>query len=331
MMSNLDSDAPEPDFSPVRDDEAGMRLDVWLSRRAPALSRTRVKALIEDGQACIDDNTLADPSARVKPRQRISLSIPDARPAEPEAQDIPLTILYEDGDLIVLDKPAGLVVHPAPGSPDQTLVNALLGHCGNDLSGIGGVRRPGIVHRLDKDTSGVMVVAKTDLAHHGLARQFEDHSIDRAYLALVWGTPSPTSGEIEGAIGRSPANRKKMAVVTHGGKYALTRYKVLRVLAGGALSLVECRLATGRTHQIRVHMTTKGHPLIGDTVYGGGATATRLRPLDPELRDPVKAFPRQALHARLLGFNHPRTGAAMRFETPIPNDFAYLMDRLEQS
>ena len=325
-----DVDTALPDLTPVSDDEAGLRLDQWLSRHAPGLSRTRVKALIEAGLASIDGTSLADPSARVKPGQHTTLSVPEAAPADPQAQDIPLSILYEDSELIVLDKPAGLVVHPAPGSPDQTLVNALLAHCGDSLSGIGGVKRPGIVHRLDKDTSGVMVAAKTDRAHHGLSKQFEDHSLDRAYLALVWGLPTPTQGEITGNIGRSTANRKKMAVVNSGGKTALTRYRVIRTLAGGALSLVECRLATGRTHQIRVHMTAKGHPLIGDPAYGGGATNARLRGLPPEAREAIVNFPRQALHAQILGFNHPVSGQAMRFETPIPLDFACLIGILDK-
>lgn len=314
---------------PVTEDESGDRLDRWLSAKLPDISRTRIKALIEAGAATGDGAVLSDASAKVKAGMRIALTIPDSAPPVPQAQEIPLAILYEDQDLIVLNKPAGLVVHPAPGSPDHTLVNALLGHCGDALSGIGGVKRPGIVHRLDKDTSGVMVVAKNDLAHHGLAQQFEVHSIDRAYIALVWGCPTPLKGEISGSIGRSPTNRKKMAVIGRGGKTALTRYRVIRPLLGGALSLVECRLATGRTHQIRVHMTSIGHSLVGDAVYGGGAKASRTKAISPEAKSRLINFHRQALHATILGFSHPRTGVRLDFEQPIPNDLADLINFLE--
>lgn len=314
---------------PVTEAEAVERFDRWLSRQLPDMSRTRLKVLIEAGAALVDGVALTDASAKVKAGMQVSLTIPDSAAPTPIAQEIPLNILYEDQDLIVLNKQAGLVVHPAPGSPDQTLVNALLQHCGEALSGIGGVKRPGIVHRLDKDTSGVMVVAKNDLAHHGLAEQFEAHSIDRAYLALVWGCPTPLSGEINGSIGRSPTNRKKMAVVGRGGKTALTRYKVLKRLLGGAVSLVECRLATGRTHQIRVHMTSIGHPLVGDSVYGGGAKSTRTKTIPPDAKARLSEFHRQALHATILGFSHPRTGEHLRFEQPLPNDLADLKDFLE--
>ncbi len=318
-----------PSLPPVLEADAGTRLDRWLAVQLPDVSRTRLKSLIEDGCVTVNGASLADPSARVKPGNLIAIAIPEARPAEPEAQSIPLDILYEDRDLIVLNKPAGLVVHPAPGSPDQTLVNALLAHCGDSLSGIGGVKRPGIVHRLDKDTSGIMVAAKNDEAHNGLAKQFEDHSIARAYLALVWGTPNPSKGEIEGNIGRSPTNRKKMAIVSHGGKWALTRYQVKKVFAQGALSLVECRLATGRTHQIRVHMTSRGHPLVGDQTYGGGAKSSRTRSLPVAAKDYITHFPRQALHAELLGFAHPLSGKWLEFNQPLPKDLADLVTFLD--
>ncbi|MEW5727162.1 MAG: RluA family pseudouridine synthase, partial [Pseudomonadota bacterium] len=235
---------------------------------------------------------------------------------------------YEDDDLIVVDKPPGLVVHPAPGSPDRTLVNALLAHCGESLSGIGGVRRPGIVHRIDKDTSGLMVAAKNDRAHAGLSAQFAAHTLERAYKAVVWGLPIPREGIIEGDIGRSPNDRKKMAIVTSGGKHALTRYRVVRPYAGGAVSLVECRLATGRTHQIRVHMTSIGHPLVGDQTYGR-PRAARTRGLPPEARDRLASFPRQALHAYLLGFSHPSSGQNMIFESDMPSDINLLLKFLE--
>jgi len=313
---------------PVTADEAGTRLDKWLAERLPELSRSRVKALIETARVTTGGITVADPSARVKPGQAFVVTVPPDTPATPEAQPMDLVVVYEDDDLIVVDKPAGLVVHPAPGSPDRTLVNALLAHCGDSLSGIGGVRRPGIVHRLDKDTSGLMLAAKNDLAHRSLARQFEEHSIDRAYRAVVWGTPVPPKGEIEGNIGRSPANRQKMAVVTGGGKPALTRYQVIQSFAGGAVSLVECRLATGRTHQIRVHMTSIGHPLVGDATYGR-ARAGRLKGLSDEARAALADFPRQALHAYRLGFIHPSSGQPFRFETLIPLDINALLKILE--
>jgi 23S rRNA pseudouridine1911/1915/1917 synthase len=312
----------------VEADEAGARLDRWLAVRLPELSRTRIKALIEEGRVGLNGMTISDPSLRVKPGQSFVLEVPPDAPAEPEAQDIPLTVIYEDEDLIVIDKPPGMVVHPAPGNPDDTLVNALLAHCGDSLAGIGGVKRPGIVHRIDKDTSGLLVAAKTDAAHRGLSAQFAEHTLERAYWALVWGLPNPAKGEIEGNIGRNPNDRKKMAVVKGGGKTALTRYRVIKSLAGGAVSLVECRLATGRTHQIRVHMTSLGHPLIGDQVYGrvrGGRKVV----LPPEVRDRVMTFPRQALHAYLLGFSHPTKGYTLRFESGMPLDINALIADLE--
>lgn len=314
--------------APVTAEEAGLRLDKWLSSRLPELSRTRIKGLIDDGRVGLTGQTITDASARVKPGQGFVVAVPPDRPADPVPQDIPLSIAYEDDDLIVIDKPAGLVVHPAPGSPDHTLVNALLAHCGDSLSGIGGVKRPGIVHRIDKDTSGLLVVAKNDRAHHGLAEQFAIHSLERVYRALVWGTPVPMQGEITGNIGRSPQDRKKMAIVSHGGKPALTRYRVLKSFAGGAVSLVECRLATGRTHQIRVHMTSIGHPLVGDQIYGRSRTA-KLKALPDDARQALTSFPRQALHASVLGFNHPISGVMLRFESPTPIDINDLVSHLE--
>jgi 23S rRNA pseudouridine1911/1915/1917 synthase len=248
-------------------------------------------------------------------------------PAAPRPQEIPFPILYEDRDLIVLDKPAGLVVHPAAGNPDGTLVNALLAHCGPGFTGIGAEKRPGIVHRLDKDTSGVMVVAKTQLANDVLTAAFAARDLDRAYMALCWGLPAPTSGEIEGAIGRDKRDRKRMAVVSYGGKAALTRYKVMRAY-GTASALVECRLATGRTHQIRVHLASRGHPIVGDPTYLRRIPATS-RGLPEPIRRALLDFPRQALHAASLGFSHPRTRAPLRFETPPPRDMAGLIEGLE--
>lgn len=324
MSSAAQNFAPPP----VSPDESGSRLDKWLSARLPEFSRTRIKALIEQGQVVSAGATIADASLKVKAGQTFSVIVPPDLPAEPEAQEIALVVVYEDEDLIVIDKPAGMVVHPAPGSPDQTLVNALLAHCGESLSGIGGVRRPGIVHRIDKDTSGLLVVAKNDRAHHSLAEQFAAHTLERAYQAVVWGVPTPPKGEICGNIGRSTQDRKKMAVVSHGGKHAHTRYRVIRPFAGGTVSLVECRLSTGRTHQIRVHMTSIGHPLVGDQTYGR-SRAAKLKHIPEDGRKTLAEFPRQALHAYLLGFTHPATGEIIRFESAIPNDINALLKFLE--
>jgi 23S rRNA pseudouridine1911/1915/1917 synthase len=307
--------------------EAGERLDRVLAAKLDQMSRSRLKALIEEGRVRLAGATIEEPSYRVKPGQTFAIIIPEIIPALPAAQSLPLDILYEDSDVIVLMKPPGMAVHPGPGTPDRTLVNALIAHCGDSLSGIGGVRRPGIVHRLDKDTSGLLVAAKTDLAHQGLAADFARHTIERAYLAVVWGIPSPRSGEIEGAIGRHPTNRKKMAIVSRGGKPALTRYKVVRPLGRGA-SLVECRLATGRTHQIRVHLTALGHPVIGDPVYGR-PTPARLALLSPAQQQAVRAMTRQALHAYRLGFRHPRSGEQLAWESDLPADIEMLIESLE--
>jgi 23S rRNA pseudouridine1911/1915/1917 synthase len=306
--------------------EAGERLDRMLARRFGDLSRTRLKHLVEDGRVSVDGATITNPSERVKPGQRWLVIVPEAIAAQPAAQAMSLDIRYEDADLLVLQKPAGLVVHPAPGNADGTLVNALLAHCGESLAGIGGVRRPGIVHRLDKDTSGLMVIAKTQEAHARLAADFAARRIERAYLALVWGVPSPRTGEIEGAIGRNPTNRKKMAVVRRGGKPALTRYRVLRVFKD-VVALVECRLATGRTHQIRVHLAESGHPLIGDPIYG--RSRGRKRALPESVRAALEAFPRQALHAIQLGFKHPSSAQHLDFNDDMPSDMKALVKILE--
>jgi 23S rRNA pseudouridine1911/1915/1917 synthase len=309
----------------------GQRLDRALQRLLPELSRTRLKQLILSGQVSDaapgdipgdtpgDINVIRDPARKVQAGQTFVVIVPEPEDATPAAQAIPLTIRFEDAHLIVIDKPAGLVVHPAPGNPDGTLVNALLAHCGDSLIGIGGVRRPGIVHRLDKDTSGLIVVAKTEPAHRALSRDFAARHIDRAYAAIVWGVPMPTHGEIAGNIGRSVTNRKKMAVVAASrGKSAVTRYRTERAF-GGHAALLECRLLTGRTHQIRVHLAHVGHPLIGDPVYGG---RTRARA--------VATFVRQALHARHLGFAHPATGEHLAFDSPLPDDMAALIGTLER-
>ena len=308
--------------------DAGQRLDRVLAQHLPLLSRTRLKRLIETGQVTHEGAVLRDPSQRVRYDQNFVVILPEIEDAAPVAQPIALDISFEDAHLIVIDKPAGMVVHPAPGNPDGTLVNALLAHCGASLSGIGGVCRPGIVHRLDKDTSGLMVVAKTEAAHHALSRDFAARRIDRAYTAFVWGVPSVPAGEISGNIGRSGVNRKKMAVVANEkGKPAVTRYRVERAFNVHAAQL-ECRLATGRTHQIRVHFAHLGHPLIGDPVYGtrSGRSVARTG-LSGEQ---VAAFPRQALHARLLGFTHPAEKRPLEFESALPADLRELARSLEQ-
>jgi 23S rRNA pseudouridine1911/1915/1917 synthase len=309
--------------------QAGQRLDRFLADSIGTLSRSRIKALIEDGQARQGDTTLREPAEQVRAGAAYTLHLPPPTPATPQPQAIALTILFEDSDLIVLDKPAGLVVHPAPGNLDGTLVNALLAHCGPGFTGIGAERRPGIVHRLDKDTSGVMVVAKTQAASDKLTAAFAARDLDRAYLALCWGVPAPLSGDIEGAIGRDPRERKRMAVVTRGGKAALTHYRTLRAWQT-SVTLLECRLATGRTHQIRVHLASVGHPIVGDPLYLRRIPAA-ARLLPAPLRQTLLDFPRQALHAARLGFAHPVTNRPLAFETPPPSDFQALLRALDDA
>ncbi len=321
-----------------------MRLDKWLSEQLPDITRTRLKALIEDGQIHRDDQKTTNPSAKIRDGEVYSLTIPPLADPTPQAENIPLDILYEDDDLIVLEKPVGLVVHPGAGNWSGTLVNALLYHCGDSLSGIGGVARPGIVHRLDKDTSGVMVVAKHDRAHHRLSKQFSKHTIERAYLALTNGAPRPGFGTIDKPLTRAPSDRKKIAVAREpfgpNARHAITHYKVQASygldrgkLPGEAVAaLVACRLETGRTHQIRVHMAHQGHPLIGDQTYGNGPGLAGLKPGDDAADHAIatiRAFNRQALHAHLLGFTHPISGEEMRFQRPPPADFQALQQALE--
>jgi 23S rRNA pseudouridine1911/1915/1917 synthase len=307
---------------------AGTRADRFLAEAIGSLSRSRVKALIVAGAATRDGQPLRDAAEAVRAGSTYALAIPPAVDALPLPQDIPLSILFEDRDLIVLDKPVGLVVHPAPGNQDGTLVNALLAHAGEELEGIGGEKRPGIVHRLDKDTSGVMVVAKTERALRTLSETFANRDLDREYLALVWGVPQPPAGEIEGDIGRHPADRKRMAVVTRNGKHALTRYATERAW-GAACALLRCRLATGRTHQIRVHLAERGHPLVGDPVYLR-RTPAAARLLPEPARGALLAFPRQALHAASLGFRHPVTGEALSFQVPPPPDLTGILACLSE-
>jgi 23S rRNA pseudouridine1911/1915/1917 synthase len=299
---------------------AGWRLDRALAAALPSLSRERLKVLTKAGALSRDGNAVRDPAIRVKGHEQFTLALPDPQPAHNEPQKIPLPIVYEDEHLLVVDKPAGLVVHPAAGNRDGTLVNALLHHCGGSLSGIGGVARPGIVHRIDKDTSGLLVVAKHDKAHEGLAKQFAAHSIDRRYLAIVSGVPRQAEGTVDAPLARSPQNRKKIAVVPAGkGKRAVTHWRRLEILSDAAL--VECRLETGRTHQVRVHMGSIGHPLVGDPVYGRGKSVHRdlLNQLD---------FKRQALHAAHLGFIHPVTKGRLSFDSALPSDMQELFTAL---
>ncbi|WP_375382152.1 RluA family pseudouridine synthase [uncultured Sphingomonas sp.] len=296
----------------------GWRLDRALADAVPAVSRERLKALISSGRVTRDGVPTRDPARAAAAGDVFEVAVPDPEPADAAAQDIPLTIVFEDEHLLVIDKQAGLVVHPAAGNLDGTLVNALLHHCAGRLSGIGGVARPGIVHRIDKDTSGLMVAAKTDRAHEGLARQFHDHSIDRRYLAITSGVPVPATGSVDAPLARSPRDRKKVAIVPSG-KRAVTHYAVKERLCGAAL--VACRLETGRTHQVRVHMGSLGHPLVGDPVYG------RTRSDHHALLE-MLGFRRQALHAARLGFTHPVTGEDVAFDSDLPADMQALFRHL---
>ena len=313
----------------VPSEEAGKRLDAYLAGAVADLSRSRAKALILDGRVTVGGATIVEPKRPVNSGERVVVALPPPEPAEPRGEAIPLQIVYEDDDLIVIDKPAGLVVHPAAGNRDGTLVNALIAHAGASLSGIGGVARPGIVHRLDKDTTGLMVVAKNDRAHKSLAAQFADHGrtgpLERGYRALVWGVPMPAEGTIDAPLGRSTRNREKIEVKRTGGRTAVTHYRVedrYGPAKAPVAALLDCRLETGRTHQIRVHLAAIGHPVFGDAAYGAGfATKTALLP-EPA-RSYAAAFPRQALHAWLLAFEHPRNGKIMHFEAALPPDMAY--------
>ena len=289
------------------------------------LSRERVKALIAEGRVLIQGALASSPSAKVAAGAGYVITVPPPDDPQAHPQDIPIVVVYEDAHLIVVDKEAGMVVHPAAGNADGTLVNALLHHCGGSLSGIGGVARPGIVHRIDKDTSGLLVVAKSDKAHEGLARQFADHSLERAYLAVCMGHPQPPAGTINKRLGRSDADRKKMAVLPDDasrGKHAVTHFRTLKALDGCAL--IECRLETGRTHQVRVHLASIRHPLVGDPVYG--RSTEKMRSVCKDL-----GFERQALHAAVLGFDHPVTGEKLRFESALPDDMKRLIDETAYS
>lgn len=316
-------------------EDEGLRLDRVLVRHLPDMSRTRLQALLAEGRLRGNGKPVTSGSTRVAAGSRFELTLPPPEPAEPVAQAIPIMVVYEDDDLIVIDKPAGMVVHPAPGNPDGTLVNALLHHCGASLSGVGGVRRPGIVHRLDKETSGLLVVAKNDKAHRALAAQFADHGrtgpLERMYVAFAWGAPPHAHGTVDAPLARHPISRERIAV-RPGGRFALTHWErtaVYEDAEGRPLACrLECQLETGRTHQIRVHMAHIGHPLLGDTVYGQGfrTKATRLGPQGQAALESLKG---QALHAARLGFQHPVTGEVMRFESPLPPYLAQLEAALE--
>ena len=316
------------------------RLDKALARNVPerAISRSRLSRMIADGAVEVNGVVVTEQKARVVEGDEIVIHVPEAVESHMQPEDIALDILHEDDNLIVVNKPAGMVVHPAPGSPSGTLVNALLAHCGDRLSGVGGLKRPGIVHRIDKDTTGLLVVAKSDTAHQGLAAQFLDHSIDRLYTAICFGVPSAADPRLMGLSGtsfeagnqlkiitqlaRHKTDRQRQSVVLQNGKHALTRVRVLQELSGGSASVVECKLETGRTHQIRVHMSYAGHALLGDQTY------SRRRKLGGEHTEQVAAFPRQALHGGLLGFKHPLTGRALRFTVPLPPDMQELITLL---
>lgn len=306
---------------------------------AEDLSRARIQDLVKSGCSRVKRDTVSatikDPSYRVKCDDVIELDLPPPVDSTVKPQAMPLDVIFEDDALLVLNKPAGLVVHPAPGTPDGTLVNALLAHCGDSLSGIGGEKRPGIVHRLDKDTSGIMVVAKTDKAHNGLAEQFAAHGRDgrmqRLYQALVWGTPLPAAGTVDASLARNANNRKKIAISKSPlARHAVTHYRRTTSFAEGQVSLVECRLETGRTHQIRVHMAHIGHPVLGDALYGPGMKSRTVH-LDDDQKKALEALNRQALHAAALGFEHPLSGEAHFYEAPLPDDLQKLADSLYPS
>ncbi len=326
---------PEEKFELTHEGSATERLDKLLGQASSDLSRARFQMLISQGHVKVDGTSIVDASYKVKPGSVVCVRLPEPEDPEPLAENIALDIVYEDDQIVVINKPAGLVVHPGPGNWTGTLVNALIAHCGGSLSGIGGIRRPGIVHRLDKGTSGLLVVAKTDKAHHSLSEQFAAHGRDgrlsRQYLAIVWREPQPRRGTIDTLIARSTSNRIKMAVSKSGGRRAITHYETVRTLPAKSrdviASVVRCRLETGRTHQIRLHLAHIGHPLLGDSVYGSGHTASASK-LKQQARESLARLSRQALHAESLGFRHPETGDPMVFRSSLPDDMQDLLEKI---
>jgi 23S rRNA pseudouridine1911/1915/1917 synthase len=331
MIDNSEEAAADTLRVVMVEEQLGMRLDKAVASVFPDYSRTRLQGLIDNGECLVNGQVCKTPSRKIEMEDVVVLSLPPLEDANPEPENIPLDIVFEDDDLLVINKPVGMVVHPAVGHQTGTLVNALLYHCGDSLSGIGGVKRPGIVHRLDKDTSGLMMVAKNDFAHHALSEQLQDRSLSRVYQALVLGIPLIQKGRVEAMIGRHPTNRLKMAVVTNGGRDAATNYSVIKTYQN-IFSLIECRLESGRTHQIRVHMEYIGFPLIGDPLYGTQTTKiiSKLKKSDYEddVKDKIVHFPHQALHATQISFIHPRTDEEMLFKSDLPTDMAGLLSSL---
>ncbi len=315
----------------VSEDQQSKRVDQFIVEELPSFSRTKIAKLVKEGALIINGKAVTDNSKKVTSGDEIELLVPEAVATDIKPQKIPLDIVYEDDDLLVINKPIGMVVHPGAGNPDKTLVNALLHHCKGNLSGINGELRPGIVHRIDKDTSGLLVVAKNDMAHNNLAKQFEEHSIQRAYLAFVWGMMKPIHGRIETFIGRSKYNRQKMSADVASGKDAITNYKTLEIFKGKNIpdiSLIECKLETGRTHQIRVHLAHKKNPILGDQMYG--SKMRKIRDIDPALQHIIEKINFQALHAQSLGFIHPTSGEELFFTTELPQDLLNLKKMLKK-
>jgi len=315
----------------VSEEQNVKRVDHFIVEELPTFSRTKISKLIKEGALLVNNQAIEESSKKISFGDVIELTVPEPVATDLQAQDISLAVVYEDDDLLVINKPIGMVVHPGAGNPDGTLVNALLHHCKGNLSGINGELRPGIVHRIDKDTSGLLVVAKNDIAHNVLAKQFEDHSIQRTYLAFVWGMPKPIHGRIETLIGRSKYNRQKMSADVGSGKNAITNYKTLEVFKGKTIpdiSLIECKLETGRTHQIRVHLAHKGNPILGDQMYG--KKIRKIRDLDEELSVLLENINFQALHAQSLGFLHPKSGKELFFTTELPKDLLNLQKMLKR-
>ena len=315
----------------VSEDQQSKRVDQFIVEELPSFSRTKIAKLVKEGARLINGKAVTDNSKKVTSGDEIELLVPEAVATDIKPQKIPLDIVYEDDDLLVINKPIGMVVHPGAGNPDKTLVNALLHHCKGNLSGINGELRPGIVHRIDKDTSGLLVVAKNDMAHNNLAKQFEEHSIQRTYLAFVWGMMKPIHGRIETFIGRSKYNRQKMSADVASGKDAITNYKTLEIFKGKTIpdiSLIECQLETGRTHQIRVHLAHKKNPILGDQMYG--SKMRKIRDIDPELQKIIEEINFQALHAQSLGFIHPKTKEELFFTTELPKDLLKLQKMLKR-